>query len=148
MTLVYHFSWILQPSQKKFKTMLIQTFGGVNKVHYWKCGNGVYYTVRNTIMFRGQTRCIMGDVQMADGIQSRLWVLDVIVGGKEKEVISKGTGRCLALSFATVVKNSKWHLEHDNFISFITFAPPMSEKNNNHLLRQQDTLSAISTHKA
>ena len=52
-------------------------------------------------MFRGQTRCIVGDVQMENGIQSRLRVLDVIVGVKEKGVISKGTGRCAALSFAT-----------------------------------------------
>ena len=48
---------------------------------------------------------------------------------KEKEVISKGTGWCPALSFATVVKkDSKWHLKHDNFISFITLATPVFEK--------------------
>ena len=52
------------------------------------------------------------------------------MGVKEKGVISKGTGGCPALSFATVVKNSKWHLEHDNFISFITLATPLSEKQN------------------
>ena len=83
-------------------------------------------------MFEGQTRCIMGDVQMANGTQSRLCGLAVIVGVKEKEVISKGTGGCPALSFATVVKkkrkNSNWHLKHDNFISFITLATPMFEK--------------------
>ena len=80
-------------------------------------------------MFEGQTRCIMGDVQMANGTQSRLCGLAVIVGVKEKEVISKGTGGCPALSFATVVKKeSKWRLKRDKFISFITLATPMFEK--------------------
>ena len=78
-------------------------------------------------MFGGQTRCITGDVKMANGIQSCLWGLAVIVGVK-KGVKSKGTGRCPASSFATVVKNLKWHLEHDNFTSFITPATPMFEK--------------------
>ena len=55
-------------------------------------------------MFGGQTRCITGDVQMAIGTQSRLWGLAAIVGVEEKGVISKGTGRCSALSFATWVK--------------------------------------------
>ena len=79
-------------------------------------------------MFGERTRCIVGGVQMANGIQSRLWGLAVIVGVKEKGVISKGTGKCPALSFATVVNNLKWHLEHDNFTSFITPATPMFEK--------------------
>ena len=79
-------------------------------------------------MFGERTRCIAGDVQMVNGIQSRLWVLDVIVGVKEKGVISKGTGKCPPSSFATVVNNLKWHLEHDNFTSFITPATPMFEK--------------------
>ena len=79
-------------------------------------------------MFGGQRRCITGDVQMANGIQSRLWGLAVIVAVKEKGLISKGAGRCPALSFATVVKNLKWHLEHDNFTSFITPATTMFEK--------------------
>ena len=38
-TFVFHFSWVLQPSQEKLKTMLMQNFGG-------------------------QIRCIMGDVQV------------------------------------------------------------------------------------
>ena len=32
---------LLQPSQKKLKTMLMQNFAGANKVHYEKCGSGV-----------------------------------------------------------------------------------------------------------
>ena len=44
---------------------------------------------------------------MANGTQSRLCGLAVIVGVKEKEVISKGTGWCPALSFATVVKKKE-----------------------------------------
>ena len=38
--LCFYFSWVLQPSQEKLKTMLMQNFGG-------------------------QIRCIMGDVQVA-----------------------------------------------------------------------------------
>ena len=79
-------------------------------------------------MFGGQRRCITGDVQMANGTQYRLWGLAVIVGVKEKRVISKGVGRCPGSSFATEVKNLKWHLEHDNLTSFITPATPMFEK--------------------
>ena len=45
-TFVFHFSWVLQPSQEESKTMLKQNFGGGggegNKVHYGKCGSGVY----------------------------------------------------------------------------------------------------------
>ena len=51
-------------------------------------------------------------------------------GCERKGTDIKRTGRCPALSFATVVKNSKWDLEHDNFISFITLATPLSEKQN------------------
>ena len=36
-TFVFHFSWVLQPSQEKLKTMLMQNFGGAKKVHYGKC---------------------------------------------------------------------------------------------------------------
>ena len=39
-TFVFHFSWVLQPSQEKLKTMIMQNL-------------------------RGQIRCIMGDVQVA-----------------------------------------------------------------------------------
>ena len=42
-TFVFHFPWVLQSSQEKLKTMLMQNFGG-------------------------QTRCIMGDVEMANTI--------------------------------------------------------------------------------
>ena len=40
-TLVFHFSWVLQLSQEKLKTVLMQEFGGAKKVHYGKCGSGV-----------------------------------------------------------------------------------------------------------
>ena len=55
-------------------------------------------------MFGSKRRCITGDVQMANGTQSRLWGLAAIVGVEEKGVISKETGRCSTLSFATGVK--------------------------------------------
>ena len=45
-TFVSNFSWLLQFSQEKSKTMCVQTFGrggeggeGVNKVHYGICEN-------------------------------------------------------------------------------------------------------------
>ena len=41
---------------------------------------------------------------MANGTSSRVCGLTVIVGVKEEEVISKETGRCPALSFASAVK--------------------------------------------
>ena len=46
-TFFFHFSWVLQPSQEKLKTMLMQNFlggagGGANKVLYGKCANGVW----------------------------------------------------------------------------------------------------------
>ena len=41
LTFVFHFSWVLQPSQDKLKTMLMQNFGG-------------------------QIRCILGNVEMAN----------------------------------------------------------------------------------
>ena len=37
-TFVFHFSWVLQPSQEKLKTMLIQNFGGQIR---WRCASGV-----------------------------------------------------------------------------------------------------------
>ena len=40
-TFVFHFSWVLQPSQKKFKTVLIQNVGDTFKVHYGRCASGV-----------------------------------------------------------------------------------------------------------
>ena len=43
-TFVFHFSWVLQPSEEKLKTMLMQNLGG-----------------------GGQIRCIMGDVQVTKG---------------------------------------------------------------------------------
>ena len=44
-TFVFHFSWVLQPSRERLKnTMLMQNLGGggANKVHYGKCGSGVW----------------------------------------------------------------------------------------------------------
>ena len=50
-TFDFHFSWVLQPSQEKLKTMLMQIFGGV--------GVGVGVGVG------GQISCIVGYVQVA-----------------------------------------------------------------------------------
>ena len=47
-TFFFHFSWVLQPSQEKLKTMLMQNFFG---------GAG-----------GGQIRCFMGNVQMVYGL--------------------------------------------------------------------------------
>ena len=79
-------------------------------------------------MFGGKTRCITGDVQMANGTQSRLWGLAAIVGVEEKGVISKGTGRCCTLLLATGVKKLKWHLGHDNLIFLSPLLLPCLKK--------------------
>ena len=55
--------------------------------------------------------------------------LAAIVGVEEKGVISKETGRCSTLSFATGVKKKlKWHLEHDNFIFLSPLLHPYLKK--------------------
>ena len=45
-TFFFHFSWVLQSSQEKLKTMLMQNLkgggGGANKAHYGKCASGVW----------------------------------------------------------------------------------------------------------
>ena len=90
-------------------------------------------------MFGGQTRCIMGDVQMEDRASSRLWGLAVIVGVK-KDIKRDGWVSFFIICHCEKKKNSKWHLKHDNFISFITLTTPMFEKQKtiikNPLLRQ------------
>ena len=45
-TFVFHFSWVLQLSQEKLKTMLMQNFGGANKVHYGRCASGVCMKIK------------------------------------------------------------------------------------------------------
>ena len=42
--IVSNFSWVLQSSQEKLKTMVRQNFGGVNKVHYGLYENGELVT--------------------------------------------------------------------------------------------------------
>ena len=44
-TFVFHFSWVLQPSQEKLKTMLMQNVGGANKVHYRRSASGEVFWV-------------------------------------------------------------------------------------------------------
>ena len=39
-TLCFSFFRVLHSSQEKVKTMLLQNFGGVNKVYYGRCANG------------------------------------------------------------------------------------------------------------
>ena len=43
-TIVFNFSWVLQSSQEKFKTMVMQNFGELTRciiiVHYGLCENG------------------------------------------------------------------------------------------------------------
>ena len=65
------------------------------------------------------------------------------MGVEEKGVISEGTGMCSTFSIATWVKKTPLSVmllkEHDNFIFFITFITPMSEKIMlNPLLYQQE----------
>ena len=43
-TIVSAFSWVLQFSQEKSKTKIMQNFKRVNKVHYGLCGeNGEFF---------------------------------------------------------------------------------------------------------
>ena len=42
----FHFSWVLQPSQEKLKTMLMQNFGVTNTVHYGRRARGVWRNQR------------------------------------------------------------------------------------------------------
>ena len=44
-TFFFHFSWVLQPSQKKLKTVLMQNVGDTFKVHYGRCASGVCLAV-------------------------------------------------------------------------------------------------------
>ena len=63
---VFHFSWVLQPSQEKLKTMLMQTF--------FFLGGGV------------GIRCIMGNVKEILTVQS--WQVRVYTGTKKREYYS------------------------------------------------------------
>ena len=44
-SIVFNFSWDGCNIREKRKTKVYATFGGTNKVHYGKCGSGVYKTV-------------------------------------------------------------------------------------------------------
>ena len=57
-TFVFHFSWVLQPSQEKLKTMLMQNF---------RRGGG------------GVIMCIMGDVQVSIPFRIRLFYLSFLL---------------------------------------------------------------------
>ena len=59
--IVSHFSWVLQSSQEKSKTMVMQNLGGAggrgggggggNKVHYGHCENGEFFYIYIFILF-------------------------------------------------------------------------------------------------
>ena len=83
--------------------MCILNVWGANKVYYGRCANGE----RNPVPFVS-SRCHCGCEREGSNI--------------------KRDGKGPASSFATVVKNLKWHLEHDNFTSFISPITPMFEK--------------------
>ena len=51
-TFVFHFSWVLQPSQEKLKTMFMQRFFFLER---GGAGTG-----------EGQARCIVGDLQVSN----------------------------------------------------------------------------------
>ena len=51
-TFVFHFSWVLQPSQEKLKTMFMQRFFFVER--------------RGAGAGEGQARCIVGDLQVSN----------------------------------------------------------------------------------
>ena len=39
-SVVFNFSWVLQPSLEKSNTMVMQNLKGVNKMHHGLCANG------------------------------------------------------------------------------------------------------------
>ena len=58
--IAFHFSWVLQLSQEKLKTMLMQNYGGrggggggANKVHYGRCASGVLGKISPMSAFGG-----------------------------------------------------------------------------------------------
>ena len=106
-------------------------------------------------MFGGQTRCIVGDVQMENRASSRLWVLAVIVGVKEKGVISKGTGGCPAFIICHCGRKIKvafttwqlhfFHPPRDTHVRKTTTKKPSLMSVG---LKPRLSLSVTSTHKA
>ena len=86
-------------------------WGGENKVYYGRCAIGEW----NCVPF----------------VRSNCY------GGCEREksdIKRNGKVSCFIICHNGKKKNSKWHLEHYNFISFITLASPISEKEKiNHL---------------
>ena len=63
--LVFNFPWLLQLSQEKLKTVLLQTFGGVNKANNGECEEGEYeldkailFTVRHLRISHHTRTCL------------------------------------------------------------------------------------------
>ena len=50
-TIISNFSWVVQSSQEKSKTMVMQNCGGANKVHYGLCGNGEFLFFSLLLLF-------------------------------------------------------------------------------------------------
>ena len=77
-TFVFHFSLVLQPSQEKLKTMLMQNFGG-------------------------QIRCIMGNVQVIDWVEGRgSWVVrraSCVVRRASRVIAYASSNRLLLVEF-------------------------------------------------
>ena len=77
-TFVFHFSLVLQPSQEKLKTMLMQNFGG-------------------------QIRCIMGNVQVIDWVVGRAsWVVrraSCVVRRASRVIAYASSNRLLLVEF-------------------------------------------------
>ena len=49
---VYYFYRVLQSSQEKYKTMVIQIFWGADNVYYWRCENGQCFKARDPLLFK------------------------------------------------------------------------------------------------
>ena len=104
-------------------------------------------------MFGGQTRCIMGDVQMEDRASSRLWVLAVIVGVK-KDIKRDGwvsffiinhCGKKLKVAFTTRQLHFFHHLHYPHVRKTKKQLKTLSCVSRT---KPRLSLSVISTHKA
>ena len=85
--------------------MRIQNVWGANKVYYGRCANGEW----NPVPFV-RSSCYCG------------------CGREESDIKKDGNGSCFIICHCGKKKNSPWHLEQDNFISFIALATAMFGK--------------------
>ena len=111
---VFHFSWVLQPSQEKLKTMLMQNFGG-------------------------QIRCILGDVHVTNRLRlatQQLCTYTTLFCKFLCRFYTTTTWKCLIKISRLLEDVNKWHqfsfslpVLWYNPLGFIKFLPEKFAKN-------------------